>query len=397
MVKRFFPGDPLTVQPVGPSPALMHVNSLKRLTPLWLNLSVELKADPEADAAFGWVLEMWGYSLACANLGIQNFVWQQLQIEPSATWHQNLTVEDPYIYHYTFGVEYTADGVPVVGAVGEWSLDKRHYFGGYPPKALEPPPECARECAWVWWRAFNEATEQLGAQWDGRMMGGTTSFRRGDGAGQPELTKLGAALVGRGPWSMSDHQPIVFYKRGRVSTPFGRGSWEVGEGNTVHMSLCGFFTLIFDSEEDPTSFTYTRAGGRVGSLLLSLGGAPEPKKGALLPKYASVRQAGWAEPTHAKHPSVLRVLGTGPWAWAGIAPMAFLDRGVLVSPWGTGSYRPDLTDGEQKTLILSFVGAEHRVVLGECHTFTSTRLSDGQVVQGWVQLGERARSCPGLE
>ena len=98
---------------------------------------------------------------------MKNFVWQQLQIEPSASWRQNLTAEepcvyhytccepsmihcyffirsrasatthmthgwllttkrflltqDPYIYHYTFGVEYSVDGVPVVGAVGEWS------------------------------------------------------------------------------------------------------------------------------------------------------------------------------------------------------------------------------------------------------------------------------------
>lgn len=398
VVKRFFSGDPLTVQPVGPSPAIMHVDSLKRLTPLWLDLSVKLKADAEADAAFGWVLEMWGYSLACANLGIQNFVWQQLQIEPSATWHQNLTAEEPYIYHYTFGVEYTEDGIPVVGAVGEWSLDKRHYFGGYPPAALEPPPECARECAWVWWRAFNEATEQLASQWDGRAVGGTTSFRRGDGAGRPELTKLGAALVGRGPWAMGAHSPILFYQRGRVSTPFGRGSWEVGEGgSTVRLSLCGMFDLRFNSDSEPTSFTYERTGGRAGGLLLGSGNTPEPKQGGLMPAYDRVRQAGWGDPAHARHPAVLRVLGTGPWAWSGIAPMAFLDGGVLVSPWGAGSYRPDMEDTEQKTLLLSFVGAEHRVVLGECHSFSSTRLSDGQAVQGWVQLGERARSCPRLE
>jgi len=67
---------------------------LRKLTPLWLDLSVKLKADHDADAAFGWVLEMWGYSLACARLGIKNFVWQQLQIEPSASWHQNVSAEE---------------------------------------------------------------------------------------------------------------------------------------------------------------------------------------------------------------------------------------------------------------------------------------------------------------
>ena len=26
---------------------------------------------------------MWGYSIACATLGVKNSVWQQLQIDPS--------------------------------------------------------------------------------------------------------------------------------------------------------------------------------------------------------------------------------------------------------------------------------------------------------------------------
>uniref|UniRef100_A0A0D3IL81 Hydroxyproline O-arabinosyltransferase-like domain-containing protein n=1 Tax=Emiliania huxleyi (strain CCMP1516) TaxID=280463 RepID=A0A0D3IL81_EMIH1 len=83
VVRRYYQGDHRDVQPVGPSPAIMHVDTLKRLAPLWLELSVRLKRDREADAALGWVLEMWGYSIACAALGVKNSVWQQLQIEPS--------------------------------------------------------------------------------------------------------------------------------------------------------------------------------------------------------------------------------------------------------------------------------------------------------------------------
>ena len=60
VVKRYFAGDHLSVQPVGPSPAIVHVDALKKLTPLWYDLSVELKHDNAADRAFGWVLEMWG-------------------------------------------------------------------------------------------------------------------------------------------------------------------------------------------------------------------------------------------------------------------------------------------------------------------------------------------------
>ena len=69
VVKRYYDGDHLSVQPIGPSPAILHVDMLKKVTPLWYDLSVKLKADRDADRAFGWVLEMWGYSLAAARVG----------------------------------------------------------------------------------------------------------------------------------------------------------------------------------------------------------------------------------------------------------------------------------------------------------------------------------------
>ena len=142
---------------------------------------------------------MWGYSIACARVGVKHYVWQQIQIEPSATWHQNVTVEAPYIYHYTFGVEYSIDGIPFVGAVGEWSLDKRHYFGAPPPKNMAEPPMCAEECAWVWWHSFNEATRALGPMWPSQSGGDTRSFRHGAGGGM-DSTPIGKALPLVGPW-----------------------------------------------------------------------------------------------------------------------------------------------------------------------------------------------------
>lgn len=35
VVKRYYEGNHLSVQPVGPSPAIIHVKNLKKLTPLW--------------------------------------------------------------------------------------------------------------------------------------------------------------------------------------------------------------------------------------------------------------------------------------------------------------------------------------------------------------------------
>ena len=48
----------------------------------WLDFSLALKADPEANAALGWVLEMWGYVLAAGSLGIKHTVLENFQIEP---------------------------------------------------------------------------------------------------------------------------------------------------------------------------------------------------------------------------------------------------------------------------------------------------------------------------
>lgn len=62
---------------------------------------------------------MWGFTITCARLGVRLEIWQQFMIEPASTWHQNVTAEAPYIYHYTFGLEYTADGSPMVGQAGE--------------------------------------------------------------------------------------------------------------------------------------------------------------------------------------------------------------------------------------------------------------------------------------
>ena len=40
-----------------------------------------------------------------------------------------------YIFHYTYGIEYTLQGRPQgFNTIGEWSLDKRHYGPAHPPR-----------------------------------------------------------------------------------------------------------------------------------------------------------------------------------------------------------------------------------------------------------------------
>ncbi|EOD04695.1 hypothetical protein EMIHUDRAFT_220816 [Emiliania huxleyi CCMP1516] len=242
--------------PVGPSPILIHVDLLRAVTPLWYELSWKLKRDPEANAAYGWMLEMWGYSIAAARLEslpfarlkIKHFVWQRIQIEPSAAWHQTLSERDgdwapavdPFIYHYTFGVEYLLDGSPVVGGKGTWSLDKRNYFGAAPPPDLKAPPECAQEAGRVWWGMFNEAIGNLTkeGQWYGRT-GQSTRSRTSDESTELEaaMGALGKELVDGGQWLIGNEKaPLQFFRRGKLWTKWGGGTWRVTGGTKVHVA-----------------------------------------------------------------------------------------------------------------------------------------------------------------
>ena len=56
-----------------------------------------------------------------------------VQAEPSSLWHTNLE-DGPHIYHYTFGLEYTLDGMPVIGGVGV----RRTCRTGLQPRASRP-------------------------------------------------------------------------------------------------------------------------------------------------------------------------------------------------------------------------------------------------------------------
>ena len=71
LVRRFAGSDEVAkrVQQVGPSPLLVHADALRQLVKPWHELSFRLKRDPAADAEFGWMLEMWGYSIGAALAG----------------------------------------------------------------------------------------------------------------------------------------------------------------------------------------------------------------------------------------------------------------------------------------------------------------------------------------
>nr|GLL21534.1 hydroxyproline O-arabinosyltransferase 1-like [Ipomoea trifida] len=61
VLRKFFPEEkgPITnIDLIGNSPVILGKESLKKIAPTWMNVSLAMKKEPETDKAFGWVLEM---------------------------------------------------------------------------------------------------------------------------------------------------------------------------------------------------------------------------------------------------------------------------------------------------------------------------------------------------
>lgn len=88
---------------------------------------------------------------------------------------------------------------------------------------------------------------------------------------------------------------------------------------------------------------------------------------------------------------VARLLGSGPWAWSGVAPIGFLGGGRLHTPWGEGSWGAHPT--VNGAIFANFLGEEHAVVFDECWAFASTRKRDGDRAVGGARIQPDPTSC----
>mmetsp|Transcript_31262 Transcript_31262/g.95607 ORF Transcript_31262/g.95607 Transcript_31262/m.95607 type:complete len:224 (+) Transcript_31262:887-1558(+) len=150
VVKRWF--DPDNVDPVGPSPLIIHKAQLASLLDPFWQLSLELKRDKEANVAFGWVLEMWAWALAAARAGVKHQVLKTFQAEPGGVGINELNLY--YIYHYTFDLD-----------VAGWKWSKRVFMGSYPPKLSDPPQRGPRQSIRTFVSMVNEAIDSFGNTW----------------------------------------------------------------------------------------------------------------------------------------------------------------------------------------------------------------------------------------
>ncbi|KAG8467605.1 hypothetical protein KFE25_006657 [Diacronema lutheri] len=179
--------DYRTVQPIGPSPVLIHKPDLERVGAAWHKTAIALKLDPAADARLGWVIEMWGYAIASSAVGLRHTLFADFQVEPGALSSRaqlERFTERYWILHYTYQFEYYLDSTPCrPWMIGEYSLDKRHFSDAYPQRPLPLPPPKANVAAFWLVGAINEA------------MGNITDWPTAGGGGKPAGVRLSEQSV----------------------------------------------------------------------------------------------------------------------------------------------------------------------------------------------------------
>ena len=108
------------------------------------------------------------------------------------------------------------------GTIGEWSLDKRHYGGAYPPRHMQPPPSGASDgTAWLL-EAWNEASGNI-STWPESLAMGTVGWRRVKGQGI-DGSPLASRVSGT-EWSWANIPGLAFHPGGELKTPWGSGVW----------------------------------------------------------------------------------------------------------------------------------------------------------------------------
>ena len=87
---------------------------------------------------WGWVLEMYGFAISCFKEDVGP-IDLHLKMMSQPPWDEKLSPY--YLLHYTYGNDYTLEGVFTPGKIGAWRFDKRSYSEKPPPRSLGPPPD----------------------------------------------------------------------------------------------------------------------------------------------------------------------------------------------------------------------------------------------------------------
>ena len=365
IVDKFVPGLGGKTDPVGPSPVIIHVAQLEKMVQPWYDYTKKICNDREAVQALGWVREMWGWCLAAGSLGIKHRVLESFQYEGGSIgnrerpllWPVAPTPVSPdrpdmpyYIFHYTYGIEYSLEGLPMELQVGEWSLDKRHYMGAHPPQRLLAPPACAHDRAWVLSGVINNASAALAQRWPGGPSN-LDRFNRVELRHHPlREHEVAGRLLGTGPWLLSGGsaaggsayrlEKLWVLANGWLVSSKGHGRWGLlerrggggggasrpladFESGVVVLKICAK-TIVVRLQRDKGEWTLWEAasGGGGGSQV------------ATLEQSADVL-ARWDAPVvRPSDPLEERVEGSGPYRGSHAGQVVLLRAGVLHATGG---------------------------------------------------------------
>jgi len=196
IMKRYYPGEPEDIPQTGNAPVLMRFDDFAKVCPRWVELTAKLEKDEEAKEAFGWVREMYAYSIAAALACIAHYTWGAVLREVSE-------------------VSGSAAGLPGPAAGKEvWRWDKREYAAGqYGDKcarleritAMPPWSDQARlvlqdgqpvgrgkyDLLALMVSKFNEAVDEVNAV-NGGVPAGLQSWEEADRVSQPSAASVEA-------------------------------------------------------------------------------------------------------------------------------------------------------------------------------------------------------------
>eukprot|EP00899_Mesostigma_viride_P002880 jgi/Mesvir1/12593/Mv17923-RA.1 len=134
VMRRYYTEEegPLTDIPgSGNAPTLLHYEDFLRVAPLWEEYTAKIEEDAEAKEKFGWVREMYAFSIALAKAKVKVDLTpppHNMLMSQPPTDH---VMGDAAMIHYTWGAEVynrTNDDPPKYHMV--WTWDKRTYMGG---------------------------------------------------------------------------------------------------------------------------------------------------------------------------------------------------------------------------------------------------------------------------
>ena len=118
--------------PVGNAPVMISAEQMRPVVEIWANLSIAIKQDEQADKMWGWIQEMYAWSISSTQIEpmVQYELHSEFMIQPP--WDSELKSSENgkpiYIIHYTYGNDFDVDGTMIPDKIGPWHFDKRDFM-----------------------------------------------------------------------------------------------------------------------------------------------------------------------------------------------------------------------------------------------------------------------------